>query len=148
MQRSSSFGFNSANYDISLIKSYLRPPLVNERRIEPIVIKKANHFVSSTFGDVQFLDTWNFLGRATSLDAFLKTYNTAETKGSFPYNWFDHAEKLKKTQLPSYETIFSKVCNNNSLKKGYSDFQSLTDGGLTSKEALLKPKLNQIPLTG
>ena len=34
------FGFNSAKYDISLIKSHLLPILVNERYIEPTVIKK------------------------------------------------------------------------------------------------------------
>ena len=33
------FGFNSAKYDINLIKSYLLPILVNERDIEPTVIK-------------------------------------------------------------------------------------------------------------
>ena len=32
------FGFNSAKYDINLIKSYLLPILINERNIEPIVI--------------------------------------------------------------------------------------------------------------
>ena len=47
------FGFNSAKYDINLIKSYLLPILVNERDIEPIVIKKANQFVSFKFGDIQ-----------------------------------------------------------------------------------------------
>ena len=33
------FGFNSGKYDINLIKSYLLPILVNERDIEPTVIK-------------------------------------------------------------------------------------------------------------
>ena len=32
------FGFNSAQYDLNLIKSYLLPILVNERDIEPFVI--------------------------------------------------------------------------------------------------------------
>ena len=36
------FGFKSAKYDINLIKSYLLPILINERDIEPTVIKKAN----------------------------------------------------------------------------------------------------------
>ena len=36
------FGFNSAKYDINLIKSYLLPMLANGRDIEPTVIKKAN----------------------------------------------------------------------------------------------------------
>ena len=40
------FGFNSAKYDINLIKSYLLPILENERDIEPTVIKKADQFVS------------------------------------------------------------------------------------------------------
>ena len=34
------FGFNSAKYDINLIKSYLLPILENDRDIEPRVIKK------------------------------------------------------------------------------------------------------------
>ena len=34
------FGFNSAKYDLNLIKSYLLPILVNELNIEPTVIKK------------------------------------------------------------------------------------------------------------
>ena len=38
------FRFNSAKYDINLIKSYLLPILINERNMEPTVIKKANQF--------------------------------------------------------------------------------------------------------
>ena len=68
------FRFNSAKYDINLIKSYLLPILVDERGIEPTVIKKANQFVSSKFGDNQLLDIMNFLGGATSLDSFFKAY--------------------------------------------------------------------------
>ena len=83
------FGFNSANYDINLIKSYLLPILINERSMEPTVIKKANQFVSFKFGDVQLLDIMNFLGGATSVDSFLKAYKTAEIKSFFPYEWFD-----------------------------------------------------------
>ena len=94
------FGFNSAKYDINLIKSYLLPILINERNMEPIVIKKANQFVSFKFGDVQFLDIMNFLGGATSLDSFLKAYKTAETKGFFPYEWFDCPQKVNNSELP------------------------------------------------
>ena len=80
------FGFNSAKYDINLIKSYLLPILINERNMEPTVIKKANQFVSFKFGDVQLLYIMNFLGGATSLHSFLKAYKTAETKGFFRMN--------------------------------------------------------------
>ena len=44
------FGFNSARYDLNLIKSYLLPILINEGNIEPTVIKKTNQFVSFKFG--------------------------------------------------------------------------------------------------
>ena len=66
------FGFNSAKYGINLIKSYLLPILVNQRDIEPTVIRKANQFVSFKFADIILLDIMNFLGGATSLDSFLK----------------------------------------------------------------------------
>ena len=49
------FGFNSANYDINLIKSYFLAILVNERDIEPTVIKKANQFVLSSLGTFNYL---------------------------------------------------------------------------------------------
>ena len=78
------FGFNSAKYDINLIKSYLLPILLNERQIEQAVIKKANQFVSFQLGDVQLLNIMNFLGGSTSLDSFLKANKTEETKGFSP----------------------------------------------------------------
>ena len=94
------FGFKSAKYDINLIKSYLLPILINERNMEPIVIKKANQFVSFKFGDVQLLDIMKFLGGATSLDSFLKAYKTGETKGFFPYEWFDCPERMNNSEFP------------------------------------------------
>ena len=54
-------GFNSAKNDINLINSYLLRILVNDRDIEPTVIKKANQFASLKFGDIQLLDIMNFL---------------------------------------------------------------------------------------
>ena len=79
------FGFNSAQRDIILIKSYLLPIHWNEQDIELRVIKKANLFVPFKFGDIQLLDIMNFLGGATSLYSFLKAHKTKETKCFFPY---------------------------------------------------------------
>ena len=141
------FGFNSAKYDINLIKSYLLSILVNERQIEPAVIKKANQFVSCKFGDVQLLDTMNFLGGATSLDSFLKAYKTEETKSFFPYEWFDNPEKLNKKELQPYDSLFNKLLNINPLKKDYNDFENLTTSGLSSEQALCKLRLNKTPPT-
>ena len=94
------FGFNSAKYDLNLIKSFSLPILINERDIEPIVIKKANQFISFKLGDIQLLDIMNFVGGATSLDSILKAYKTSETKGFFPYEWFDHPDKMQNQNFP------------------------------------------------
>ena len=101
------FGFNSAKYDINLIESYLLLVLINERNMEPTVTKEANQFVSFKFGDVQLLDIMNFLDGATSLDSFFKAYKTAETKGFFPYEWFDCPQKMNNSELPPYDAFFS-----------------------------------------
>ena len=134
------FGFNSAKYDINLIKSYLLPILIKERNMEPIVIEKANQFVSFKFGDVQFLDIMNILGGATSLDSFLKAHKTSETKGFFPYEWFDCPQKMNNCELPPYDAFFSKLRNVNPLEKDYSDYQKILSSRLKTEEALSKMK--------
>ena len=142
------FGFNSAKYDINLLKSYLLPILVNERDVEQTVIKKANQFVSLKFGDIKLLDIMNFLGGATSLDSFLKAYKTKETKGFFPYEWFDCPEKLNNKELPPYDSFFNILRNSNPLEKDYNDFQNLVNSCLTTEQAVAKLRMDRIPPTG
>ena len=107
------FGFSSAKNDLNLIKAFLLPILIDERDIEPTVIKKANHFISFNFGDIHLLDILNFLGGATSLDTFLKAYKTSETKRFFTYEWFDHPDKTQNTEHSPYDALYNKVrtCN-------------------------------------
>ena len=142
------FGFNSAKYDINLIKSYLLPILVNGQDIEPIVIKKANQFVSMKIGDIQLLDIMNFLGGATSRDFFLKAYKTKETKGFFSYEWFDCPEKMENKELPPYDSFFSILRESSPLEKGYNDFQNLVNSGLTTEQAVIKLRMDRILPTG
>ena len=142
------FGFNSAKYDINVIKSYLLPILINERNMEPIVIKKANQFASFKFGDVQLPDIMNILGGATSLDSFFKAYKTAETESFFPYEWFDCPQKMNNSELPPYDAFFSKLRNVNPLEKDYSDYQKLLSCGWKTEEALSKMTLSKPPLSG
>ena len=104
---------------INLIKSYLLPILVSEQDIEP-VIKKANQFILFKIGDIQLLDIMNFHGGATSLDSFLKAYKMSETKGFFPYEWFDHPDKMQKTEPPQYDAFYSKLRSCNLLEAKYT----------------------------
>ena len=142
------FGFNSAKYDNNLIESYLLPILVNDQDIEPTVIKKANQLVSFKFGDIELLDIMKFLGGSTSLDSFLKAYKTKETKGLFPYKWFDCSEKMNNKEFPPYDPFFSVLRNSNPLEKDYHDFQNLVNSGLTTEQAVDKLRMDRIPPTG
>ena len=67
-------GLKSEKHDLKEMKSYLLPTLVNDRDIEPAVIKKVKQFISFKFDNFQLLDKVNFLVGATSLVSFLKTY--------------------------------------------------------------------------
>ena len=142
------FGFNSAKDDLNLIKSFSLPILINERDIEPTVIKKANQFISFKFGDVQLLDILNFFGGATSLDSFMKAYKISETKGFFTYELFDHPDKMQKTELPPYDDFYSKLRSCNPLEAEYTDYVNLLKNGLTTEQAVVKIKLSKPPPTG
>ena len=142
------FGFNSGKYDLNLIKTYLIPHLITDRSIQPTVIKKANQFISFSFGDIQFLDILNFLGGATSLDLFLKAYQSEETKGFFPYEWFDSLTKLDCDKLPPYDSFFSKLKNFNPLEKEFSEFEKLIQRGKDEKIILKEMGLKEKPLSG
>ena len=122
--------------------------LVNERDIEPSVIKKANQFISFKFGDIQLLDIMKFLGGATSFDSFLKAYKTSETKGFFPYEWFDHSDKMQKTEPPPYDAFYSKLRSCNPLEAEYTDYVNLLKSGMTTEQAVVKLKLWKPPPTG
>ena len=123
---------------MNLIKSYLIPYLIRDNEQERSVIKKANDFISFKFGDVQFLDIMKFLGGATTLDSFLKAYKASETKGFFPYEWFDNPDKLDFPELPPYEAFFSKLRNNNPLDKDFIDYEMLRKTGLDEQQTLKK----------
>ena len=90
----------------------------------------------------------NFLGCATSLESFLKAYKTKETKGFFPYEWFDCPEKMNNKELPPYDSFFSILRKSNPLEKDYNDFQNLVNSGLTTEQALTKLRMDRIPPTG
>ena len=142
------FGFNSAKYDLNSIKSYLLPIVVNERDLEPTVIKKANHFISFKFGDLQLLDIINNLGGVTSLDSFLKAYKTSETKGFFPYEQFDYPDKMQNTEFLPYDAVYSKLRSCNALEAENTDYVDLLKIGLTTEQAVVKLKLLKPPPTG
>ena len=139
------FGFNSAKNDLHRIKSYLLPFLVNERNTEPTVIEKANQVISFTFGDIQLLDIMNFLGGATRLDSFLKAYRTSKAKGFFPYEWFDHPDKMQNKEFPPFDAFYSKLRSCNLLETEYTDNVNLLKNELTTEQAVITETLKATP---
>ena len=89
-----------------------------------------------------------FLGGATSLESFLKAHKTKETKGFFPYEWFDCPEKMNNKELPPYDSFFSILRNNNPIEKDYIDFQNLVNSSLTTEQAVAELWIDRIPPTG
>ena len=90
----------------------------------------------------------NFLGGATSLDSFLKAYETSETKGFFPYEWFDQPYKMQLTELPPFDAFHSKLRSCNPLEAAYTDYVNLLKNGLTTEQAVIKMKLSNHLLPG
>ena len=75
------------------------PILVNERDIEPIVIKKANQFISFKFGDFQLLDIMNFFAEQQDLiDSWRHT--KLQKQKVFSNEWFEHPGKIENTEIP------------------------------------------------
>ena len=109
-------------------------------------IKKANQFISFIFGNIQLLDIMNFLGGATSLDSFLKAFQTSETKGFFAYEWFDHPDKKQNPELPPYDVFHSRLRSCNPLETECTDYVNLLKSGLTTEQAVIKLKLSKPPL--
>ena len=120
-------------YDLNLIKCSLLPIVVNERDIEPTVIKKANQFTSFNFGDVQRLDILNFFGGAASCGSIFKIYKTWETNGFFLYEWFDNTHKVQKTEISTYGVFYSELHSCNPLGTGKTDYVKLWKNGITTE---------------
>ena len=118
--------------------------LVNVRDKEPIIVKKAKHFVSFKFGNIHLLDNLNFPCGASSLEA----YKTKETKSFFPCEWFDCSEKTNNKKLAPYDTFFNILHKSNPLEIDYNDFQNLVKSGLATEQAVAKLRMDRIPATG
>ena len=141
------FGFNSSRYDLNLIKEYLIDILLREYQCTPSVVQKCNQFLGFKCLGIQFLDILNFLGGTTSLDKFLKAYGCEESKGFFPYEWFDNVDKLSLNHLPPIDSFYSKLKNCNVLESDFREFERELRCGKSEHEVLKKLKLTSVPLT-
>ena len=137
------FGFNSAKFDVSLMKPYLLPNLDNEHDIEPTVVKKSNQLITIEVA----IGSIDFLGGATSLASFLKAYKKSETK-DFLYDCFDHPDKMQNRKLIPFDGFYSKLHRCIRPETEYMGYHNLLKIGLTKEQAVIKLKPSQPPPTG
>lgn len=100
-------GFNSAKYDLNLIKKYLARQLHlhSPDQEGAFVIKKNDACVATE--QLKFLETSQYLTAGLCYACFLKAYKVKEQKGYFPYEWFSDVTKLEETSLPPHEAFYS-----------------------------------------
>lgn len=102
------------------------------------VVKKSNAYACITTDKFRFLDISHFLAPGTSYARFLKAYGVEETKGFFPYEWFDDITKLDNTELPPFEAFYSSLKGTNISKEDYLYCQRVwTERNMTKFEEFL-----------
>ena len=130
------FGFNSAGYDIKLIKKFLFKELCEHGQQPSFTVKKSRKYPCIKTEHLKFLDVLQFLAPGYNLKSFFKDFVVTEQKGFFPYGYFTHADQLDETTLPPYETFFSTIKNCNILEEEHTVLQKFANHGKSEKEAL------------
>ena len=112
-------GFNSAKYDLNLIKRCLAKHLEMHEASQAFVIKKDNAYACIATDKLKFLDITQYLAAGSSYAGFLKAYQVAGSKGHFPYEWFDSIEKLDFSSLPAHQCFYSCLKGTNISEAEY-----------------------------
>ena len=108
-------GFNSASYDLNLIKPTLIQQLLG--KID-FVIKKANNYLCIKTEKLRFLDIRHFLAPGFSYRKFLIAYGSVQTKFYFPYEFMTDLTKLQ-SGLPDHQAFYSSLTKSNISKDEY-----------------------------
>ena len=77
------FGFNSAGYDVKLIKKFLFKELCKHGEQPNFTIKKAGKYPCIKTEHLKFMDILQFLAPGYNLKSFFKAFGVSEQKGFF-----------------------------------------------------------------
>ena len=87
------YGFNSAKYDLPLIKVWLVASVsVNNKDV--FVAEKEGNYIFISTPKFKFLDVRKYISPVFNLDKWLKSMDCSLSKLVFPHDWFDSYEKL------------------------------------------------------
>ena len=129
----------SGRFDIPLIKRYMVPELVKAEDPITMAIKSGSGFLCLQTEKLRFLDVTNFLAAGVSYADYLKAFEVAETKLSFPHDaWNGDLSLLERTDFPKHEEFYSKLKGCNITEEEYQACHNLWNReGMTSMEDLL-----------
>mgnify|MGYP006375582401 FL=1 len=157
-------GFNSAKYDINVIKPYLMERFVSstapeekeeeEEEEETIdkdadaqaannspfkfIVKRNNSFMCISTKTLKFLDIVNYLAPGFSYAKYLAAYDVDESKGFFPYEYMTSLSQLKETSLPPHSAFYSSLKKSNITEEEYAFCEKVwTDQNMTTFEDFL-----------
>ena len=78
----------------------------------------------------------------------MKAYKTSEIRTLFPYESFDHPDKVQKTELPTYDAYYSELFSYSPFEAEYNRYVTLLKSGMTTEHVVTKLKLSEPPPTG
>ena len=109
-------GFNSASYDLNLIKPTLIQILLKDIQF---VINRTNSYLCLKTSKLRFLDIKNFLAPDFSYRKFLVAYGAELRKFYFPYEFVTDLDKLK-SGLPEHSVFYSSLSKSNITQEEYN----------------------------
>ena len=125
IQRVPVLGFNSAKYDLNLLRQQLITTYLREYGGEIKVIKQQSAYSKIDLGNqLRFLDVYKYCSPNTNLDSFMKAEGVVGGKFFFPYEWFDSYEKLDHPALPPVECFYSSLKQTNVLGGSQEEIQA------------------------
>ena len=125
------FEFNSAGYDMKLIKQYLFKELWERGEQPSFTVETAVKYPCIKTEHLRFLDILQFLAPGYNLKSFFKAFGVSEQ-----YDYFTDANQLDERTLLPYEAFYSSFKHCNVLEEEYDSFQKLLDQGKTEQETL------------
>ena len=108
-------GFNSASYDLNLIKPTLIQILFKDIQF---VIKRTNSYLCLKTSKLRFLDIKNFLAPGFSYRKFLVAYGAELRKFYFPYEFVTNLDKLESGLL-EHGHFYSSLSKSNITQEEY-----------------------------
>ena len=109
-------GFNSASYDLNLIKPTLIQIILKDIQF---VIKRINSYLCLKTFKLRFLDIKNFLAPGFSYCKFLVAYGAELRKFYFPYEFVTDFDKLKSGFL-EHSVFYSSLSKSNITQEEYN----------------------------